>query len=95
MNITTGRDGKLYLSRRSPDELARVRALVHQLACVQGLSRRQVRQRLFDHHVMRSVGSISQDLRDFECPACATTPAAPEPASAARPAARPEALSWQ
>ena len=88
MNITTGRDGKLYMAWRSPAQLARIRALEHQLHCVQGLSVREVRKALFDRHVMRSVGSISQDLARFECDRCATTPA--EPASQARP----EAHAW-
>jgi hypothetical protein len=91
--ITIGRNGGLYPGwRRSPDELARVRALVHQLHCQQGLSIRQVRRALMDFHVLRSVGSIQADLSNFECDLCAATPAAPEPAASQ---GRPEAYAWQ
>lgn len=92
MNIfTLGSDGKLYLARRSPAQLARTRALVHQLACQEGLSRREVRKRLVDFGIWRSVGSISQDLSRYECDRCATTPAAPASASSASP----EAYAWR
>jgi hypothetical protein len=90
MGLTLSKNDKLYPSTRDPDELARTRALVHQLAH-QGLSIREVRKRLVDHHVWRSVGSISADLAKFECPSCATTPAEP----VAEDSARPEAYSWQ
>jgi hypothetical protein len=91
LNITISRNGRMYPARRDPAELARTRAIIHQLAH-QGLSIREVRKRLVDHHVLRSVGSICADLRDFECDACATTPAAPEPSAGQ---VRPEVLSWQ
>ena len=89
-SLTFGADGKVYLARRVPAELARTRAIVHRLACGEGLSRREIQRRLFDLHVKRSVGSISQDLSRFECDRCAV---APKPA--ARPAGPAEAYSWR
>jgi hypothetical protein len=87
MGLTLSKNERWYPSTCSPAELARARQLVHELSH-QGLSIRQVRQRLIDHHVWRSVGSICADLRDYECDQCATTPAP------AGPAVRPEVLRW-
>jgi hypothetical protein len=89
LNITISRNGKLYPARRDPADLARTRAIVHQLAHAEGLSIRQIRRRLVDHHVLRSIGSISADLAKFECDACAASPAP----SASQ--ARPEVTAWR
>jgi hypothetical protein len=91
MGLTLSKNDRLYPSTRDPDELAKIRALVHQLAHAEGLSIRGIRARLVDYHVWRSIGSISADLTKFECPSCATTPAEPEAASAARA----EVYAWQ
>lgn len=90
MNITTGRDGKLYMSWRDPADRMRVIELAHQLRCREGLSVRQIQRRLFDHHIRRSVGMIHQYLANFECPACSDMP---EPvAGPAAPCCRPRCL---
>jgi hypothetical protein len=93
MGLTLSKNGRLYPSSRSSQELARIRVLVHELRCGEGLSLRQVRKRLMDHHVWRSLGSISADLSRFECDLCATSPAAPEPAPG--PAVAPEVTAWR
>ncbi len=73
-NLTAGRDGKMYMAWRDPADRIRVIGLVHRLACSEGLSRRQVQRRLFDFHVRRSVGTISQYLSRYECDQCAKRP---------------------
>jgi len=85
VNTRPGRDGKWYPATRRPADLARIRALVHALACSEGLSRRKTQTRLaMRHGIKRSLGSISQDLSRFECDKCQV-----------RPAPAPRVFAWR
>ena len=68
-----GRDSKLYPAElpRSRDELNRLRWWAHQLHCERGLTIKAAQAAMLAAGTRRSVGAICQDLRRFECPACA------------------------
>ncbi len=66
-------DGKLNPSPWPvpDDEAKRVRRLVHQLRCGQGLSIRQTQRVMREQHATRrSIGRIHAILVNFECARC-------------------------
>lgn len=71
--VRRGRDGKSYpATALTREQRNRARRLAHELVCGGGMSIRAAQQVMAEKHgLRRSVGSISGDLRDYECAACA------------------------
>jgi len=75
IELVRGRNGRLWPAGRPRprSELNRLRWLAHELVCERGLTIRAAQRAMLDEHgVRRSVGAICQDVRRFECPACAS-----------------------
>jgi hypothetical protein len=72
--VRIGRDGKRYGARPlTREERSRAIRLAHQLVHVDRLSVRAAQQVMASSYgLRRSVGIISRDLANFECPACET-----------------------
>lgn len=69
--LRTGRDGKQYPSQAlGRQELNRARWMAHRLVHRDGMSVRAAQARMAEAGIRRSTGTISRDLRDFECPDC-------------------------
>jgi hypothetical protein len=81
----TGRDGKKYLVSHDPEEHQRLIAMAHNMHCGQGLSYRETQRHMREGFgVERSLGQLSADLREYQCPRCAVPggtgpPPPPEP----------------
>ena len=70
--VRRGRDGKNYpATPLTRPERSRAIRRAHELICRDGLSIRAAQARMAEAGLRRSVGTIAQDLRGFECPHCA------------------------
>lgn len=74
--MVEGCDGKTYPQMPRPHaELNAARWASHRMVHGRKLSIRQAqRAMLAEQGIRRSVGAIFADLRDYECPACASPP---------------------
>ena len=89
--VVLGRDQKIYPAGLPlpAAERQRLRDLIHDLHCRQGLSVRATQAALLiEHGIRRSRGQVHKYLTLFECPRCSTTPRPsppPDPRMRARP----------
>jgi len=73
--VVKGRNGRIYPARKPTEaEFDRIVDLTHRIRCGQGLSQRATVEKLAEHGIRRSKGTVSHILRAYVCDLCRDQP---------------------